>query len=191
LHLTKYISSSCLPWCRLPVLYLEQVYSNPPNSSHPSCFGSPTGLMLLKLPPIVFSGDTRIIHSYYAAKPCSPFRHKNAVSLSRLWICSLNLVLSTSFACIGQNIFLGTFISKELIILTIFQGTDYIDDFLRKSLCFTNIYDKAADRILYSIIQKARYNTYKRISHRQAIPLHLTTETDQISKRFVSEISER
>lgn len=149
--------------------------------------------MLLKHPPIVFSGDTRIIHPYYVAKPCSPFRHKNvenAVLSSRLWISSLNLVLSTPFACIGQNVFLGTFISKEQIILTIFQGTDYIDDFLRKSLCFTNIYDNATARILYNIIWKAKYITYKRISRGQALPLHLITEADQISKRFVSEISE-
>jgi hypothetical protein len=63
-----------------------------------------------------------------------------------------------------------------------FQGTDYIDDFLRKSLCFTNIYDNATDRILYSINQKAKYITYKRISQGRALPLHLTTKTDHISK---------
>lgn len=65
-----------------------------------------------------------------------------------------------------------------------FQGTDYIDDFLRKSLCFTNIYDNATDHTLYSIIRKAKYVTYKRISQGQALPSHLTTEKDQISKRF-------
>ena len=111
--------------------------------------------MLLKHPLIIFSGDRRIIHPYYVAKPCIPFRHKNfenAVSSSCLWISSLNLVLSTPFACIGQNIFLGTFISKELLILTIFQGTDYTDDFARKCLCFTNIYDNAMDHTLYIII---------------------------------------
>jgi len=74
--------------------------------------------------------------------------------------------------------------------LTIFQGTDYIDNFLRKNLCFTNINDSATDLILYSIIRKAKYITYKRISQGQALPLHLTTETYQISKSFVSEISE-
>lgn len=146
--------------------------------------------MILKHPPIVFSGDMRNIHPQYVAKPCSPFRHtnvENAVSSSCLWFSSFILVLSTPFACIGQNIFLGTFISKKLIILvlTIFQGTDY-NDFLRKSLYFTNIYENATDLILYSIIQKAKYVTCKGISQGQALPLDLTTEIDQISKSFVS-----
>lgn len=122
----------------------------------------------------------RNIHPQYVAKPCSPFRHKNvenAVSSLCLWLSSFILVLSNPFACIGQNIFSGDFN---------FQETVYIDDFLRKSLCFTNIYDNATDLILYSIIRQDKYITYKRINQGQALPLHLTTETDQISNSFVS-----